>query len=139
MSQTRAGLVGLIIIMAAAVVIGRSPQSGGIAQAAADPAPSATPVLVTIKDFAFAPGVVKIPVGGSVTFKNLDQAAHTATDAKGSFDSGNLDTDKSFTYTFKKAGIYNIICAYHPSMHGIVDVGGLPLPAASSTPDSGGY
>ena len=141
MSKSRAALAALILLIVAAVGMGRS-TTASIARAAdaaaSTPAPSATPVLVTIKDFAFVPAVVSIPVGGSVTFKNLDQAAHTATDAKGSFDSGNLDTGKSFTETFKKAGVYNIVCTYHPSMHGIVAVG-VPAPSTASTPDPSGY
>ncbi len=138
MSHTRAALAGLAVFAAVAVGFGHVSAGGSATPAAAaEPSASATPVLVTIKDFTYVPNVVTIPVGGSVTFKNLDQAAHTATDAKGSFDSGNLDTGKSFTYTFKKAGVYNIICSYHPSMHGTVAVGVSPPPAA--TPDSSGY
>jgi len=91
-------------------------------------------VIVLIKDFAFSPNVVSIPVGGSVTFKNLDSAAHTATDTQGAFDSGNLDTGKSFTFTFKKAGIYKYVCTYHASMRATIAVGVSPPPAA--TPDS---
>jgi plastocyanin len=93
---------------------------------------------VTIKDFAFSPNVVSIPVGGSVTFKNLDSAAHTATDSSGAFDSGNLDTGKSYTFTFKKAGTFKYVCTYHASMHATIVVGA-SAPPPSATPDSSGY
>lgn len=98
--------------------------------------PTATPAVVTIKDFAFNPNALSVPVGGQVTFKNLDTASHTASDAAGSFDSGNLDTGQSWTYTFTKAGTYKIICKYHPSMKGVIVVGG-PAPAPLPTEDSG--
>ena len=98
--------------------------------------PTATPAVVTIKDFAFVPNTLSVPVGGQVTFKNLDTASHTASDANGTWDSGNLDTGQSWTYTFAKAGTYKIICKYHPSMHGVIVVGGA-APAPLPTEDSG--
>lgn len=139
MIKLRSTLAGLSIAALAALAVGHfSAASYSSAASAATPAPSATPVLVTIKDFAFTPNIVSIPVGGSVTFKNLDQASHTATDSNGAFDSGNLDTGKSYTYTFKKAGTYKLLCSYHPSMHGMIYVGVTP-PTAAPTADSSGY
>ena len=136
MTKYRASLVTLTIAALAAIFIGRvSANANQPSIADSAPAPSPTPVLVQIKDFAFVPGTVSIPVGGSVTFKNLDQAAHTATDSKGSFDSGNLDTGKSFTHTFTKAGTYKYVCTYHPSMRATIIVGASP----AATPDSSGY
>ena len=124
-----------------AVAVLASVSLGRLAAAAdqsmsASPAPAATPTLVTIKDFAFSPLTLSIPVGGSVTFKNLDTTAHTATDSKGAFDSGNLAYGQSYTYTFKKAGTYKIVCTYHASMVQTIVVGG-PAPVATPTPESG--
>ena len=73
-----------------------------------------------------------------MTFKNLDSAAHTATDSQGAFDSGNLDTGKSYTFTFKKAGTFKYVCTYHASMHATIVVGG-GSPPPPATPDSSGY
>jgi plastocyanin len=141
MTNSRAAVIGLSVAALAAIAIGRvsafaDPYSSSASSAS--PAPAASPALVTIKDFAFSPSTVSIPVGGSVTWKNLDQAAHTATDAKMSFDSGNLDTGKTFTHTFTKAGTYQIVCTYHPSMHGTVIVGASASPSPA-TPSSSGY
>jgi len=119
----------------AAVSIGRLAASADSSTTAAA-TPTATPMLVTIKDFAFNPSTLSVPVGGSVTFKNLDTASHTASDAAGTWDSGNLDTGQQWTYTFKKAGTYKIICKYHPSMKGTIVVGG-PAPSPSPAGDSG--
>jgi len=138
MTKYRTALVAFSIAAFAALAVSRaSAVADTSSTSATQPAPSATPVLVLIKDFAFSPNVVSIPVGGSVTFKNLDSAAHTATDSQGAFDSGNLDTGKSFTFTFKKAGIYKYVCTYHASMKATIAVGVSPPPAA--TPDSSGY
>lgn len=138
MTNVRKPFLGFSIAALAALAIGAvSAHAGADSTSGAGPSPSATPVLVLIKDFAFVPATVSIPVGGSVTFKNLDQAAHTATDPKGSFDSGNLDTGKSFTYTFTKAGTFKYVCSYHPSMKATIVVGSSTQP--TSSPDSSGY
>ena len=128
MKNYRSAFAGFALAAVTAVALARFSASADMSSSASTPAPSATPVLVTIKDFAFVPSTLSIPVGGSVTFKNLDQAAHTATDSNGAFDSGNLDTGKSYTFTFKKAGTYKYVCTYHPSMRATIVVG------ASSTP-----
>ena len=120
----------------AAVTIGRYAASADSTTTTAAATPAATPMLVTIKDFAFNPSTLSVPVGGSVTFKNLDTASHTASDAAGTWDSGNLDTGQSWTYKFAKAGTYKIICKYHPSMHGVIVVGG-PAPSPLPTENSG--
>ena len=120
----------------AAVSIGRLAASADSSTTTAAATPTPTPAVVTIKDFAFVPNTLSVPVGGKVTFKNLDTASHTASDAAGSFDSGNLDTGQQWTYTFTKAGTYKLICKYHPSMHGVIVVGA-PAPSPLPTENSG--
>jgi len=128
-------LGAIVAAAAAAALLAAHPSANAdTSSASAAPAASATPVAIAIKDFAFVPASVSIPVEGSVTWKNLDQASHTATDS-GVFDSGNLDTGQSFTFTFKKAGTYHYVCSYHPSMVATIVVGA----AATATPDSSGY
>ena len=120
----------------AAISIGRLAASADSSSTMASATPTATPAVVTIKDFAFNPNALSVLVGGSVTFKNLDTASHTASDAAGAWDSGNLDTGQSWTYKFTKAGTYKIICKYHPSMKGTIVVGG-PAPSPMPTDNSG--
>ena len=74
---------------------------------------------VIIKDFKFVPESLTVNVGDTIVWKNEDVAPHTAT-AKGKnpFDSGNLDSGKSWSYTVKKKGNYPYYCAYHLSMKG---------------------
>jgi plastocyanin len=103
----------------------------------AAPAPSATPALITIKDFVFTPNVVRIPVGGSVTWKNLDKTPHSVTDTSArAFDSGALATGKTYTFTFVKPGVYKYICNFHTSMVANILVGAsatlAPTPADGS-------
>ncbi len=77
---------------------------------------------VTISNFAFQPAQITVPVGTTVTFTNNDAMAHTVTSDAGIFDSGNLSTGQTYTYTFTKAGTCPYHCAIHRSMKGTVIV-----------------
>ncbi|HYK54053.1 MAG TPA: cupredoxin family copper-binding protein [Candidatus Eremiobacteraceae bacterium] len=136
MTQQLKSIATFALAAVAAISIGRLTAAADSSSTTASATPTATPMLVTIKDFAFNPSSLSVPVGGSVTFKNLDTASHTASDANGAWDSGNLDTGQSWTYTFTKAGTYKIICKYHPSMKGTIVVGG-PAPSPSPAGESG--
>lgn len=77
-------------------------------------------VDVSIQNFAFEPNSVKISVGDTVKWINLDSAPHTIKGAD--FTSESLNKDDSFSYTFTTAGTYNYECSIHPSMKGVVIV-----------------
>lgn len=81
--------------------------------------PAAT---VHMKNSAYAPDPVSVAVGQSVEFVNDDDMPHTVTANDKSFDSGNLDAGKTWTYTFTKAGTFTYGCAYHAWMHGTIKV-----------------
>jgi len=98
------------------------------------PAPSASPVAVKIANFAFSPQTITVPAGTVVQWTNTDSVAHTATASDNSFDSGNLNQNKSWSYTFTKPGKYAYVCSYHPNMTGTVIV---TAAAATPAPTSG--
>ncbi len=79
-------------------------------------------VTVEIIDFAYAPDPVEITAGATVTWVNRDPEPHTATGDGGSFQSGTLRTDESFSYTFDQPGTYEYFCEFHPNMNGTVNV-----------------
>ena len=81
-------------------------------------------VNVKIENFAYLPGEVDVAVGGTVTWQNADDVPHTATskDDPQLFDSGPLDTDDKFSFTFSKPGKYAYYCKVHPHMTGVVIV-----------------
>jgi plastocyanin len=96
-------------------------------------APTAVPVVaatavasnaVTIANFAFSPAAVVVPVGTTVTWTNKDVEQHTVTARDKSFDSDVVAGDKSFSFTFAKAGTYDYFCQIHPNMAGRVVVSG---------------
>jgi plastocyanin len=71
---------------------------------------------VSIRDFAFAPGNLQVPIGATVTWTNYDDAPHTATSKDGSWDTGILNKGEQKAIRFDKAGEYEYYCTVHPSM-----------------------
>jgi plastocyanin len=102
------------------------PKAPGAARTS-DPATQPTTqaaVTVKIENFAFIPKELDIAAGTTVTWQNADDVPHTATskDDPQVFDSGPLDTDDKFSFTFSKPGKYAYYCKVHPHMTGVVVV-----------------
>jgi plastocyanin len=113
----------------------------GISSASADsPAPSASPVMVFIRNSLFYPNSTTVKTGTTVTWRNDDvQLSHTVTSTTGVFDSKNMDRGVVYSYKFTKAGKYPYTCTYHPYMKGIVivtDDGSAPPASSSPAPSS---
>jgi len=79
----------------------------------------------------FDPAEAIIDVGGEVTWKNTDTAAHTATSGDLTSDPDNVGTEfdsslfgpgKTFSHTFDEAGTFPYFCMVHPWMKGVVTV-----------------
>jgi amicyanin len=89
-------------------------------------APASTSANITIKDFAFSPGLVTVKAGATVTWTNEDSAPHSIrpdSSAAGMFDnSGTLSTGGSYSFVFANPGTYEYSCGIHPPMKGKVVV-----------------
>lgn len=72
--------------------------------------------------WGYEPAKVEVEVGTTVTWVNNGAQTHTVTDDDGAFDSGDMAPGDKFTYTFKKAGVFNYNCTPHPWMKGTVSV-----------------
>jgi plastocyanin len=77
----------------------------------------------------YAPDTVKVVIGvnNTVTWSNLDSAAHTVTSVSSpsscsAFNSGNMNPGAKYTHTFTLAGTYKYHCQYHSWMSGTVIV-----------------
>ena len=101
---------------ALAVVAGLALAAGGASLAATGDA------AVIVKNFDFQPMDLTVPVGATVTWKNLDGEPHTVTSLDGVFRSGALDEGDSFSFRFAKPGVYKYLCTIHPRMVGSVTV-----------------
>src|SRR5215213_1593685 len=93
----------------------------GAADAGGDVA--AESLAVEIKDFAFNPAEITVPVGGSVTWTNNDSTPHTATGQdRAVLQSGTIASGESFTQKFDTAGTYEYFCEFHANMKGTIVV-----------------
>ncbi|MEW6129983.1 MAG: cupredoxin domain-containing protein [Acidobacteriota bacterium] len=86
-------------------------------EAKTKPAGAGKKVTITITNFNFTPKTLTVARGTTVVFYNKE-GRHTVESDSGAFKSDVLTADKSFEFTFTKAGKY----AYHCGFHG--DTGG---------------
>jgi plastocyanin len=93
-------------------------QSGSNGSNSPTPVPSGHTVL--IQNFSFKPAVLTIRKGDTVTFINKDSVIHTATMIAAGFNSGNLQSNQSFTLhtSAMEPSSYEYHCNFHPSMKG---------------------
>ena len=76
----------------------------------------------TLTTTAYSPNPVTVAVGGSVTWTNNDNTAHTSTANGGAWNSGTIAPGRSYTMTFSSAGTFTYRCTIHPGMTGTVTV-----------------
>ncbi len=79
---------------------------------------------VTIAGLCFQPTVLRVEVGQTVTWTNLDDAPHNVAGA--TVEWGNYEERRrgeSVAFTFDKPGTYPYYCFLHPGMTGAVVVG----------------
>ena len=82
---------------------------------------------VVIQTFAFMPVNTTIAPGESITWRNADPVAHTATSDTGAFDTLSIAPGAtSKTVLFANAGTYAYHCSIHLSMKGTITVQGAP-------------
>jgi plastocyanin len=77
---------------------------------------------IAIDNFTFAPQLLQVKAGTTVTWVNRDDIPHSILCPSLNMHSHAMDTNDSFSYTFTKAGVFNYICGIHPHMHGQVVV-----------------
>jgi plastocyanin len=81
------------------------------------------PNTIVIKNFAFDPATLTVSPGATVTVKNEDTATHTVTANDKSFDTGNVASGATRTFTAPgKPGSYQYICSIHTYMQGTLTV-----------------
>ena len=103
---------------------------------------SGVPGCEEITNGCYSPDVLAINVGETVTWNNIDSAAHTVTSGtqsdgpSGEFDSSLFMSGNTFSTTFDHSGNYPYFCMVHPWMTGqvIVGDGGIIIPTPIPTP-----
>lgn len=69
--------------------------------------------VVSALDSEFAPPVLRVVAGTTVTWRNDGQFPHTVDADSGLFSSGNLDSGDTYEFTFENPGTYAYYCEYH--------------------------
>ncbi|MCZ7402084.1 MAG: cupredoxin domain-containing protein [Candidatus Methanoperedens sp.] len=114
-----------------------SPSSVTSPQPTSIPTASTGTVSVFIKNFAFNPSIITIPVGTTVIWTQMDNAYCTVTGD--GFDSGILGQGETYIWTFNNSGTYSYSCSFHSNMTGTVivtETPSAPSPAPSPVPVS---
>lgn len=81
---------------------------------------------VTIAEFLFTPSTVTVPAGGTVTWTNNDEVAHSISDTSpmAKPESKSLNKGDTFSITYPEPGTYPYVCGIHNYMQGSVEVKG---------------
>jgi len=120
---TIVSLLALVLVLAALPGCGSAspPPSGGApASDASSTAGASKNVAISIASFAFEPANAEVVAGGTVTWTNNDNVAHTISiDGKVS---SEIAPGATFSQVFEKAGTYPYTCSIHPSMTGELTV-----------------
>ncbi len=92
----------------------------GVSAAMPAVVPETDAVTINIKDFVYAPKTLTVKRGTTITWVNLDQAKHTVSgDTRAQFDSRDMPSGKSFSFTFSAPGAYPYYCEYHGDKGGV--------------------
>ena len=109
-------LVGFLLLASSIVLAG----CGGKETPAPTLTPTATPTdaqaEISISGFAFVPETLQVSVGTKVRWTNNDSVTHTVTSRDDLFDSGDLPSGGTFSYTFDQSGTFEYYCTIHPFM-----------------------
>ena len=125
MSLSRIVFVASILLLAAACGGGYSSSPGSPTPPAPTPNGPSSSVTIpmnaeTLGDRAYAPDVVNVAVGDTVTWTNTDSTSHTSTSDTPGWDSGIVAPGRGFSFNFQSAGTFRYHCAIHPGMVGTV-------------------
>jgi len=77
---------------------------------------------VFIQNMAFNPSTITVAVNTTIKWTNKDAVIHTVTSDNGLFDSGNISSGGTYSFTFTASGTYKYHCTPHPSMTATVIV-----------------
>jgi plastocyanin len=116
------------------VVVWLEPLANAVA-----PTPPSRPAQMIQKNKMFTPHVLAVPLGGSVSFPNLDPIFHNAfSNFNGQiFDVGLYKPGSSRTVAFRRAGVVRVFCNIHPQMSAVIAV--LDTPYFAVTDKAGAF
>ncbi len=94
---------------------------GAVALALSASAAAATHTVV-IEGAAYDPPALVVAKGDTVVWVNRDPYPHTVTSGDRSLDSGDIAAGARWNSVANAPGRHPYGCAYHPTMHGMLEV-----------------
>ena len=81
-------------------------------------------VAVAVRDDRFADARITIAAGTIVTWTHKGNNLHTVSATEGLWDSGTLQRDETYSFTFTEPGVYTYLCRQHllQGMRGTITV-----------------
>jgi quinohemoprotein ethanol dehydrogenase len=73
-------------------------------------------------EYRYGPGRIRIKAGTTVTWTNIGDLPHSATEMQFKWDTGDIGPGEAKSVTFNEPGNYYYICKPHPWMYGQVIV-----------------
>ncbi|MFZ4706450.1 MAG: cupredoxin domain-containing protein [Bacteroidales bacterium] len=80
------------------------------------------PNEVYIRDNTFDLQTIAVSAGSTVIWTNMEKSSYSVDSDNNLFKSDNIETGKSFCYTFSTIGTYKYHCKLHPGMTGTIIV-----------------
>ena len=112
-------LGALVIVPVLGEGLASASGGGGCGRAVTD----AVGTGVDIRDYCFAPTILRVSTGDAVTFTNVDPFPHSVLGANATWGDYAGFKNKSVIYRFSEPGVYPYVCTYHVGMVGAVVVG----------------
>lgn len=72
--------------------------------------------VLKIENMKFPQNIIAANSGDMLIWKNDDLVPHTVTSENGLFDSGVIESGKSWKFKVKKSGLFKYKCIFHPEM-----------------------
>lgn len=110
----------LFLLLVSSLVFGGCSLYGGTQSPTNTGVVKTGPTAIIIQNFSFNPDTLTVKTGDTVTWTNSDPVNHQI--KSDTFNSAQLSTNQTFSFTFTSAGTYNYSCAIHPSMAGKIIV-----------------
>jgi plastocyanin len=116
----------VLSIVALAAGLAACGSTGSTATTSSAPAGAGTGASsIAIKNFAFAPDVLTVKPGTTISVKNEDGVTHTLTSTTGKFSTGDVASGRTVSFTAPETpGRYPYRCNIHQYMTGVLVVRG---------------
>jgi len=126
-------ILSALLMAVIAFVASSAPAAGGGCVNETQPTAGTSPE-VTIAKCRFTSGLLRVPVGTTVTWTNADFLPHEISGVGWGRTQSMLMPGDSFSHDFDRSGVYPYFCPLHPGMAAVVFVGDATVAAADPQP-----